>query len=862
MDVLKEILTWSSTRPDWQRDALRRFVTTGPLTKNDIDELTQYCKASHGLAERTQTMPLEARHLPNRGTGLEAVTVNSLTHHRGVNALALDQRLEIGSALTIVYGPNGAGKSGYTRILKRACRARGAEEILGNVVGDPAIVQPSATIEYTVGNTKKQFAWSDKDEAQEDLGRVSVLDSYCATVYLNEKTDVAFRPFGLDLFDKLSDACEEIKDLLEKERKELANQGSKLPSVAEGTTVHKLLSSITSLTNPVEVEKLGTLSDDEKASLSDIGKRLHDLTSDDPRRTARVLNLRAQRIGALKARLEEVDKAIGSEGLRELSRTRGAMEEAANKISALHNDTFHAGLLTGTGSDIWRGLWEAAREFSTKSAYPQRRFPVTDRDSKCVLCQQEFSEEAAKQLQMFEQFLLSEAQKDLESAQTSHRTLRHDVENLVVSDESTEQALLELQVENEPLAKQIQGVLRAAQAHKEEIVRALADNGPIPRLTLESESTALEAAAEKLRGRAGQLLESDQQAVRSKLSQQLKELKAREILGNDLQLVFDEIERKKKLAAYQLCLQDTHTGMITRKSTEVTKLAVTEQLSVSFKEELLKLRFVHHDVELQPTGGERGSLFHKLVLKRAVGAEIPRIVSEGEARTLSIAAFFSELATASDRSAILFDDPVSSLDHEWRENVARRLAEESKVRQVVVFTHDIVFLLALKKLAEDMAVHCDHQYLHREYAGAGVASPRLPWVAMKVKDRIGVLKEMWVAADKLFRTATRSEYEREAVFIYGRLREAWERGFEEVLLGGVVERYRPSIQTLHAKLLADITEDDCDRLEAGMTKCSRWLPGHDQSAAENVSIPEPKELSEDIAALEAWMKTITKRRKS
>ena len=44
-------------------------------------------------------------------------------------------------------------------------------------------------------------------------------------------------------------------------------------------------------------------------------------------------------------------------------------------------------------------------------------------------------------------------------------------------------------------------------------------------------------------------------------------------MGNDLQLVFDEIERKKKLAAYPLCLQDTHTGVITRKSTEVTKLA-------------------------------------------------------------------------------------------------------------------------------------------------------------------------------------------------------------------------------------------------------------------------------------------------
>lgn len=136
MDVLREILMWSSSRPDWQRDALRRLMTSGKLSETDIDKLMQQCKAVHGLAQSTQTIPLQARHLPNRGAGLEAVTLNGLTHHRGVNALATDQKIEIGPALTIVYGANGAGKSGYTRILKRACRARGAEEILGNVLGE------------------------------------------------------------------------------------------------------------------------------------------------------------------------------------------------------------------------------------------------------------------------------------------------------------------------------------------------------------------------------------------------------------------------------------------------------------------------------------------------------------------------------------------------------------------------------------------------------------------------------------------------------------------------------------------------------------------------------------------------------
>ena len=43
------------------------------------------------------------------------------------------------------------------------------------------------------------------------------------------------------------------------------------------------------------------------------------------------------------------------------------------------------------------------------------------------------------------------------------------------------------------------------------------------------------------------------------------------------------------------------------------------------------------------------------------------------------------------RSAIVFDDPVLSLDHRWRKRVAKRLVEETKNRQVIVLTHDLVF---------------------------------------------------------------------------------------------------------------------------------------------------------------------------
>src|SRR5689334_22729651 len=129
MDILKEILGWSLSRPPWQQVALKRLVKTGGCTREDVDKLLVICKASHGLTTAPHTQALDGTDLAIRSPGTEAVTLASLVHHRGVNALSQEQTISFGTALTLVYGQNAAGKSGYTRILKRVCRARGGEEI-------------------------------------------------------------------------------------------------------------------------------------------------------------------------------------------------------------------------------------------------------------------------------------------------------------------------------------------------------------------------------------------------------------------------------------------------------------------------------------------------------------------------------------------------------------------------------------------------------------------------------------------------------------------------------------------------------------------------------------------------------------
>ena len=208
----------------------------------------------------------------------------------------------------------------------------------------------------------------------------------------------------------------------------------------------------------------------------------------------------------------------------------------------------------------------------------------------------------------------------------------------------------------------------------------------------------------------------------------------------------------------------------------------------------------------------------------------------------------------------MFDDPVSSLDYRWREGVARRLVQEARIRQVNVFTHDVVFLLLLKQFAEEQGVEQLDQHVRQLSKGAGVCAEELPWVAMPVKRKLGYLKNEGQAADKLSRAGHQAAYEKEAKYLYGFLREAWERALEEVLLAGVVERFRPGVQTQHIGTITDITLQDCGALVAAMTKCSKWLPGHDQARAARAPVPEPGELKADIEALKSWVGAIRGRR--
>jgi hypothetical protein len=199
----------------------------------------------------------------------------------------------------------------------------------------------------------------------------------------------------------------------------------------------------------------------------------------------------------------------------------------------------------------------------------------------------------------------------------------------------------------------------------------------------------------------------------------------------------------------------------------------------------------------------------------------------------------------------------------FTEKIAARLAREGLKRQVIIFTHNIAFLMELQdaRIALGLAGTPVGVVVHTLRRGdklAGVTTNGAPWYALKVKDRAQYLDEL-VHKIKPLHPDNMAEYNKEAAYIYGLLREAWESCVEDDLFYNVVCRYRNSVQTL--KLIEVAIEDsDIHNIDLHISKASTWMTGHDKSKALHHDRPAPDELVADINALRLASKALSGRR--
>lgn len=869
--VLEIVLDWSKGRPAWQQDALRRIVQAQKLTDSDIVELAALCKRGR-TDTRTQTapkpQPLDSVHLPaNPGEGV-SVSLAAIKDVLAVNNLTPGQTLEFApSGITVVYGDNGAGKSGYARLLKRACRARHSEVILPNVYGTPATSAASATLCFSIGETAQPPEhWKDtgKPEPQPHpvLSAISVFDSDCAAVHLKGKNEVAFRPFGLDVPDELGIACRQVKALLEAEKREherARNAIFTVPPWKAETAVGKAFSALTHKTNIAMLEKLASLSDQEEARLT----RLTEDLSKNPEKAAVEQRLKADRI----KRLGDALSVIAT----------GTADDALNRLVTLHRDAmakreaallaaeglFGADSLPDVGGDVWRTLWEAARRYSTEIAYPAVPFPPATPDTLCVLCQQPLSAEAIQRMRRFETFVQDDTDRQAQEAEIALATATQALAGLTISLRPIADSLGEVELHDRALASAIRRALASARLRRHAVRRRLSGN---EQATIPTSVSFPSEAVSILRAQIITYADDLQRAAtgheRKVLEAEQQELADRKTLHTHVPTIKAEIERLKAVRFLDDCLTDTLTNAITRAGNDIADEVLTPRLRDRFADELIGLVGAHIRVEMVRAGGQYGSPQYQIRLLAKPDAKVPDILSEGEQTCVAIAAFLAELATAPHSSTLVFDDPITSLDHRWRHRVAERLVAEANVRQVIVFTHDLVFLNDIIEGAERAGIHCDSRHIRRSSETVGIINSDLPWDGMKVAQRIDSL-------EKLARNCMRGrammddeKYKRTARFFYDDLRSAWERALEEVAFAHVVMRHRDYIRGRDLARVSALNKQDCKTWSDNFQRCSDYIAGHDGSRGRNRSMPDPKELLQDVQALDEWVRDLKQRQKT
>lgn len=874
MSILSDIANWIDGKPQFWQTALDRLVRNGILTPMDLDQIVAICKTEYGLSNATFS-PVDLTSLKAyvaHTISSDSLFLSKIHGVQNISALSGSSSLEFAhSGLTVIYGDNGAGKSSYVSILKHACNTRGQKPTINGNVYDASSssVDKKATVEYSKdGNTFNSVTLHNATVSDISLKGVDVFDSLSATHYIAGEDEIAFVPHGLALIEKFALALAEVESKLNSELQslELSKLDYSLLQVDSTTLAHSFLIGLNSNSTRDQIRAGSQWSVNKDSRVEELKKLILEVKATDPQKLLELNKAKIARFTTLRNRFEVLEKAlIGADVLDHAKKTINDFITATETLSVSSENNFSSLSLTCVGGATWKQLWESARKFYNESNNAST-FPDTQGECSCPLCLQPLGEDAKKRFLDFESFVKHDAQKNHDKVSAVHSGLVLSLNSLSFDYSDFEPTVLEIEYYKSDFNTKQSQYLGDLDTQRKFILeklqsKTLVTDMQVPVLAVNAKEL-IDGIILEIESENKSLGESSVEEKLTPFEKELNELVNEKKIHEFKPKLAREVFRQKKHSLLKSGISNCATRSVTVLSNQLTSKYITQNLQNAFKDELTKFGFKNVIIETG-TKGVRGKQHHYLKLgePHAGSAALKDILSEGEHRCIAVSTFLSELTLSDHKSTIVFDDPVSSLDHKWRNKIAKRIVEESQFRQVIVFTHDIAFLLMLDEYCEKQTRLIDIKGLTRKAKETGIISPNPPWDALKVSKRLGLLKDACQKLDKIERTQTEEAYKIQAQNLYGKLRETWERCVEEVVLNGAIQRFGREVQTQRLAEVIDLTQTDYTIIDNNMSKCSTYFVGHDSAGTLNDMMPNAAEVLSDVMLLESFVSDIKKRRK-
>ncbi len=853
MGIEEDIATWARSRPAWQQQALKELAEGHSFDQKEITAI------AHQLRDGTSTSatPLKAGEISGGQTVGTAVNLAAVRDTTNVNALLDAQELTFSDAgLTVIYGDNGSGKSGYARLIKSVVGARHHEPVHANVFAETANQPQKAEIVFSMGGNTKTATWP--DSISDELRAISFYDEACGDEYIGGESELTYRPSALALLDGLISLCDEVRKVLDDELRENNLARGDMPSLPSESDAAAFVKKLSGTTTNTDIDRACEVSEDGGDKLGALIQEEARLRATDPSKERDRLNKLAHQVATICSHVSTVEQKLSDE---EIAGTQAAHKKAIELRAAAtiaSSRSFDSESVAGIGSQTWRALWDGARKFSEVEAYRDEGFPYTGEDARCVLCHQELSPDAKDRLERFDSFMRDTTAQQATAAEVD---LNQKVESLRALDPTPPQIaaeLVELKGYDPAITEKVSTWLQAADRRKTTLLASFEDNGSAISELNASVKQDLQTISTDLQQKAASIDAAQFQLNLASAVKAKEHLEGRITLGKhrgDVEAEITRLAEKTKLEGAKR-LVDT-TG-ITRKSTELAEAHVTTVVRDRFIRESDRLYLER--IELKKTGGQKGKLRHRPALLGAKTARpVEQVLSEGEQTALGLAGFFTEAHFDNGKSALVLDDPVTSLDHIRRSRVANRLAELAADRQVIVFTHDLTFVGDLAIAAAKGQIGLTERCIERRGDRTpGVTNNKHPWKAKDVGRRFNELEQLLATLKKGRPRWTQDEYEKECAEWAGKLSETWERLIRLEIVYPLVDPGTSHVQPKMFKVLARITDADNQEFQQSYERCSAWVRRHDKSQATNYVAPEPSELERELALVRGWFDRVKK----
>jgi ABC-type molybdenum transport system ATPase subunit/photorepair protein PhrA len=836
--LLSQIRTWAADLKYWEQSALEKIITGTEITESDYSDLLNACLQDAGLSPISSSRP----RLSFPARLIEADQSNKcalvrMLNLQNVNALPSGQELRFGPNLTLIYGDNGAGKTGYARPLGAAAFTRGDREVLTNAVQPVTRGIPQADIEISIAGVRKTVNWRSGTICPE-LSGFYVFSSNSLDAHLIRSNPLRLSPSGLKVLTRLAEVTDGVRERLKR-----LIEGSDVPHnfapLFEGDSiVTRNLSALSEHTDINTIRELALLNDGE--TIGGLEEQIAALKSQNildqlTRLRQEVLDLKTL-VKALTAGM--IDDNVVEEARKLIADVANCRTE----LERFGEHQFKSEMFSQVGTQVWREFIAAAKALAD-TEYEQGMYPQGG--DYCLLCRQSLSPEAVNLIQRLLRFLNSDAQSKLEHSQARCAAYITKLERIDLTYFGADSIVRRLVINEVPSAVAVVEAHIAACLHrKEKLVASMRASQmlPVPSLNI-PELTAIQELIAQRETKIADLSNSNAATRLRELELALRSLKHRTILREHIAEIEAYIQRRKWISRAREA--GGSTQHITKKYNEIFKELVTDRYVELFQSMLDRFK-ANIKIQIQ-AWGQKGETVRQIVLTTALPQKFPveKVLSDGEKRVAALADFLTETALDQFCNGIILDDPVTSMDNNWKNILAQCLVEQAEKQQVVVFTHDLAFLYHVKEHADHLGVSVVSHWVREEEGQPGFIYLDNSPVCEKDYKSAAKAREYYSKAIDL----PPAEQQSMLQLGFGALRTSYEALVIFGLFNNVVARFEERVRFDALKdvhIETEIVEEIVNR----MSILSRYIEAHLHSDSYGGAKPTPAMLLDEIEAFE------------